>query len=128
MEDGGRRMTWGPLHFSAHSPARFNRCLSPLTDTLLSLKEEIGRDWLIKYQCYVMEDVDLAGLELSIPGLRGNFWFRCIVCFYTLPAWIMYTLKPVYQTSQELRMLSSVTLKCQITKIVVNSGSQLSEL
>ena len=32
------------------------------------------------------------------------------------------------QTSQELRMLSSVTINCQITKIVMNSGSQLSEL
>merc|ERR1711989_221470 len=31
-----------------------------------------------------------------------------------------------YQTSQELRMLSSVTLDCQVTKIVMNSGSQLS--
>ena len=33
-----------------------------------------------------------------------------------------------FQTSQELRMLSSVTINCQITKIVMNSGSQLSEL
>ena len=32
------------------------------------------------------------------------------------------------KTSQELRMLSSVTLNCQVTKIVINSGSQLSEL
>ena len=31
------------------------------------------------------------------------------------------------KTSQELRMLSSVTLNCLITKIVLNSGSQLSE-
>ena len=31
------------------------------------------------------------------------------------------------KTSQELRMLSSVTINCQITKIVMNSGSQLSE-
>ena len=29
------------------------------------------------------------------------------------------------QTSQELRMLSNVTLDCQVTKIVMNSGSQL---
>ena len=29
------------------------------------------------------------------------------------------------KTSQELRMLSSVTLDCQVTKIVMNSGSQL---
>ena len=34
----------------------------------------------------------------------------------------------VYKTSQELRMLSSVAINCQITKIVMNSGSQLSEL
>ena len=32
------------------------------------------------------------------------------------------------KTSQELRMLSSVTINCQITKIVMNSGPQLSEL
>ena len=32
------------------------------------------------------------------------------------------------KTSQELRILSSVTINCQVTKIVMNSGSQLSEL
>ena len=32
-----------------------------------------------------------------------------------------------FQASPELRMLSSVTLNCQVTKIVMNSGSQLSE-
>ena len=32
----------------------------------------------------------------------------------------------IFKTSQELRMLSSVTLNCQVTKIVMNSGSQLS--
>ena len=34
----------------------------------------------------------------------------------------------VRKTSQELRMLSSVTINCQVTKIVMNSGSQLSVL
>ena len=34
----------------------------------------------------------------------------------------------VLKTSQELRMLSSVTLDCQVTKIVIDSGSQFSEL
>ena len=29
------------------------------------------------------------------------------------------------ETSQELRMLSSVTLNCQVTKIVMDSASQL---
>ena len=32
------------------------------------------------------------------------------------------------KTSQELRMLSSVTINCQVTKIVMNSGAQMSEL
>ena len=32
------------------------------------------------------------------------------------------------KTLQELRMLSSVTLDCQVTKTAMNSGSQLSEL
>ena len=32
------------------------------------------------------------------------------------------------KTSQELLMLSSVTINCQVTKTVMNSGSQLSEL
>ena len=34
----------------------------------------------------------------------------------------------VLKTLQELRMLSSVTLDCRVTKIVMNSGSQLSVL
>ena len=34
----------------------------------------------------------------------------------------------INKTSQELRMLSSVTINGQITKIVMNYGSQLSEL
>ena len=34
----------------------------------------------------------------------------------------------ILETSQELRMLSTVTLYCQVTKIVMNSGSQLSDL
>ena len=33
-----------------------------------------------------------------------------------------------FKTSQELQMLSSVTINCQVTKIVMNSGSQLSVL
>ena len=34
----------------------------------------------------------------------------------------------IYKTSQELRILSSVTLNCQVTKIVMKSGSQFSIL
>ena len=36
--------------------------------------------------------------------------------------------KKLNKLSQELWMLSSVTINCQVTKIVMNSGSQLSEL
>ena len=36
--------------------------------------------------------------------------------------------KIIIKTSQELQMLSSVTLHCQVTKIILNAGSQLSEL
>ena len=32
------------------------------------------------------------------------------------------------QTTQELRLLSSVTINCQVTKIVMNSVSQMSQL
>ena len=34
----------------------------------------------------------------------------------------------LYKKLQELRMLSSVTIDCQVTKIVINPGSQLSLL
>ena len=51
-------------------------------------------------------------------GSEGSSW-----------APVLDTLKPtITKTSQELRMLSSVTINCQVTKIVMNSGSQLSEL
>ena len=36
--------------------------------------------------------------------------------------------KILLKTSQELQMLSSVTLNCQVTKIVINPVSQLSVL
>ena len=55
--------------------------------------------------------------------------FQCFV-FGLEPLWITtFTAMHVWaKTSQELRMLSSITINCQITKIVMNSGSQLSEL
>ena len=39
-----------------------------------------------------------------------------------------YTFHAITETSPELRMLSTVTLYCHVTKIVMNSSSQLSEL
>ena len=41
---------------------------------------------------------------------------------------ILSKIVEILKTSQELRMLSSVTINCQVTKIVMNLGSQLSEL
>ena len=42
---------------------------------------------------------------------------------------VRFSFKVLLKTSQEeLQMLSNVTLNCQVTKIVMNSSSQLSEL
>ena len=54
-----------------------------------------------------------------------------IFLFKTTKVWITRKLVAAQfwlKTSQKLRMLSSVTLNCQVTKIVMNSGPQLSEL
>ena len=56
---------------------------------------------------------------------------NCVFAYMYLHVRQMGTLFEVlipFQTSQELQMLSSVTLNCQATKIVMESGSQLSEL
>ena len=52
--------------------------------------------------------MDIAQKAISIYGLKDPEVFK--------------------KTSQELRMLSSVTINCQIKKIVMYSGSQLSVL
>ena len=53
--------------------------------------------------------------------LGGQKSWACIIWKYTF-------LHVYIKTSQELRMLSSVTINCQVTKIVMNPGSQLSVL
>ena len=50
----------------------------------------------------------------------------CCICLFV--AFFSSSISFFLQTSQELRMLSNVTLYCQVAKIVMNSGSQLSEL
>ena len=58
-------------------------------------------------------------------GYSSSWMSLEIMFLYSLPRECI----DIYvETSQELRMLSSVTINCQITKIVMNSGSQLSEL
>ena len=42
--------------------------------------------------------------------------------------WVITVTKITLKTSQELRMLSSVTINCQVLNDWLNSGSQLSEL
>ena len=83
---------------------------------------------------YILNCNDLSGLML---GCQGLFWPKI---FWMVPSrsyiWPIYIVRNVHsplsfnigKTSQELRMLSSVTINCQVTKIVMNSGSQLSEL
>ena len=57
---------------------------------------------------------------LCPPRKTGNPW--------TLSLSLSPTFQKRRKTSQESRMLSSFTLNCQVTKIVMNSGSQLSEM
>ena len=54
---------------------------------------------------------------------NGQNWPKMVKLKYDI-----YIPNPSDKTSQELRMLSSVTINCQVPKIVMNSGSQLSEL
>ena len=73
-------------------------------------------------------------LKPSVALLEAElapFRFRFLKCCQFLPNLLTRLtrlpegLQRVLKTSQELRMLSSVTINCQITKIVMNSGSQL---
>ena len=89
------------------SNSKFCRCESPL---FLSFPyrynfvfdwNEIFRDYMLFRSCFVSQN--------HYWPLNLNFG-------------------EIIKTLQELRMLSSVTINCQVTKIVMNSGSQLSEL
>ena len=63
------------------------------------------------------------GMKKSFPNF-GNGNGRPV-----LPGMVGNSRSPlINKTSQELRMLSSVTTNCQVTKIVRNPGSQLSVL
>ena len=61
----------------------------------------------------------------SPPSQLGIFCLSPLKTYHSLrPCW---SCDDMTKTSQELRMLSSVTLNCQETKTVMNSGSQWSE-
>ena len=85
----------------------------------------------------------ISGLFSDLVNLGGNDnWGRggwCVEGDYPLnwskhhlspfrSTYRFHTHKKCYKTSQELRMLSSVTINCQVTKILMNPGSQLSVL
>ena len=74
----------------------------------------------------------LQGSILTILLLRPDLRVRSMLKFSSLSGYLGLNVREFGAlgniTSQELRMLSSVTINCQITKIVMNSGSQLSEL
>ena len=59
-------------------------------------------------------------------SLAAHFFLRIVVFF--CGRFFVYFLSILLKTSKEMRMLSSVTIICQVTKIVMNPGSQLSEL
>ena len=73
-------------------------------------------DWLIGKKHFHRDDLSV----MPWKNARG----RSVLVWATHASKIYIS----YKTSQELRMLSNVTLDSQVTKIVMNSGSQLSEL
>ena len=66
----------------------------------------------------------IAEVLICCPNLFHKLYFITTETNF-LPRWTLELGKPSFKTSQELRMLSSVTLDCQVRKIVMNSGSQL---
>ena len=90
------------------SPIFFNTELIPLLDIFLTTRdEEVSTFLQFLHQSQVVELPEDFAFNLT------NNYVCVEVCMSKI--------------SQELRMLSSVTLNCQVTKIVMNSGSQLSE-
>ena len=63
-----------------------------------------------------MEDVDLAGLELSIPGLRGNFCMFCIVFFLLLSVYLgldlLVQVSLTHSLSPTLQLKKSILWQC----------------
>ena len=93
-----------------------------LSKTILAIESLWRRCWSNSLHCFRF----LSYHSIVSRFLTGGFGFRK----HTQKSFKYLTTKTVSttETSQELRMLSTVTLNCQVTKIVMNSGSQLSEL
>ena len=83
-------------------------------------QKSINKKWPKKMsQKSVKKVTQKVSQKMSWTSQLQSLWYRC---YCAILAGFLY------KTSQELWMLSSVTINCQITKIVMNSGSQLSEL
>ena len=86
----------------------------------------------------VCDNYNLQSLLFTSPPLSNQLshWIIYCICVHCAPTLHCSITKAIHiirwhgkkETSQELRMLSSVAINCQVTKIVMNSGSQLSVL
>ena len=87
-------------------------------------KTMMTQTWVFSTQCFISNDTTLdllPELEVKEPEYGSSV--------YSPQLWTGNIDKSqISKISQELRMLSSVTINCQVTKIVMNSGSQLSVL
>ena len=96
-----------------------------LEDSFINLTGHINRETQVFIEkMYFHHNFDLFKNKL-FPQ------FLLIFCAkFTQKAQNIFLIKHVLKlkTSQELRMLSNVTLNCQVAKIVMNSGPHLSEL
>ena len=90
---------------------------------------------LFHYSFFQHSNTSLLFSEFIIFVSKGKIWAlqydngEEVALLYTEKDTVRYVLCSYTQkTLQELQMLSSVTLNCQVTKIVMNSVFQLSEL
>ena len=94
--------------------------------------------WVVQHLCQSLTLIEFGIRLLKNCKLRQDFFvavyklllalFRMKIAVFSCNCFIRSNKGSRKKTLQELRMLSSVTLKCQVTKIVINSGSQLSGL
>ena len=88
------------------------------------------RIWIHDNLCYLTTKSDSGQHSQFLRCFCVSVFFMAIFVKSALKqilSYSEYTNDKVWmpETSQELRMLSTVTLDCQVTKIVMNSGSQL---
>ena len=130
------------MNFSVRSPIQYVHfrivpVLKPyLLCTIFPPRRRFGRHrshniWFIDHHLHLPAKISTqptvwAFLKIYSHAQLGQptGFFSMSTAVFIWPQIVIYLSK----TSQELRMLSSVTLNCQATKIVMNLGSQWSEL